>query len=322
MDGLTLEPGSRRRRPCAGNRPGFPAPLRATQCRARRGGTIPESILRRMPGVTTTIRSCGFWRSRFGDRFDRIRRQRGLKNQNVGGKFRYCRLRLGQRLGLADHANVVFEREHFAQSGAEDSLGIGQDHADELAVAAVSRLLRDFLPRSPEWLPSVPCTYARSKWYSSITTPTPRRPRSSKLRTTRPRQSICTFRRGTHNFGRQQNREVHHRAHRDVAVHREEHAVGGDVLRLRRIRAALRLHSTRQMQRKARSTLHVGIVLDRSLLLSAGPSCAVPFVWPRFLTSLPSVQRRLALPDFCQLMGSVHPGIRQAKLPKSWNKWG
>ena len=39
---------------------------------------------------------------------------------------------------------------------------------------------------------SVPCAYARSKWYSSITTPTPRRPRSSKLRTTRPRQSICT----------------------------------------------------------------------------------------------------------------------------------
>ena len=37
--------------------------------------------------------------------------------------------------------------------------------------------------------------YARSKWYSSITTPTPRRPRSSKLRTTRPRQSICTSRR-------------------------------------------------------------------------------------------------------------------------------
>src|ERR1035438_7839395 len=40
---------------------------------------------------------------------------------------------------------------------------------------------------------SVPCDYARSKWYSSITTPTPRRPRSSKLRTTRPRQSDRRF---------------------------------------------------------------------------------------------------------------------------------
>jgi hypothetical protein len=39
--------------------------------------------------------------------------------------------------------------------------------------------------------------YARSKWYSSITTPTPRRPRSSKLRTTRPWQSIWTLQNGS-----------------------------------------------------------------------------------------------------------------------------
>ncbi len=43
---------------------------------------------------------------------------------------------------------------------------------------------------------------------------------------------------GTHNFSRKQDREVHHRTHWDVTVHREEHSVGGNVLRLRGTRPA------------------------------------------------------------------------------------
>src|SRR5271170_7913461 len=72
---------------------------------------------------------------------------------------------------------------------------------------------------------------------------------------------------GTHYISRQEDREVHDRAHRYVAINREEHAVGGDVLRLRRAGSPLRLQLHGQMQRKPRSTLHFGIVLDRSLRL-------------------------------------------------------
>ena len=69
--------------------------------------------------------------------FDRIRGQRSLEDQNVGGKLGYGRLRLRQSLSLADHADIVFESKNLAQSGAENSLGIGQDHANELAGAAI-----------------------------------------------------------------------------------------------------------------------------------------------------------------------------------------
>src|SRR5258706_13900008 len=71
----------------------------------------------------------------------------------------------------------------------------------------------------------------------------------------------------THNVSRKQNGEVHQRTDGYIAIHREEHAVGGDVLRLRGASSALRPHGNRQMHRKRRGTLHFGIVLDRSLLL-------------------------------------------------------
>src|ERR1700734_3605997 len=71
----------------------------------------------------------------------------------------------------------------------------------------------------------------------------------------------------THYISGKQDREVHDRAHGNVAIDREEHTVGGDILRLRRTRSALRLQLHRQMQGKPRSTLHFGIVLDRSLRL-------------------------------------------------------
>jgi len=46
------------------------------------------------------------------------------------------------------------------------------------------------------------------------------------------------------------DREVHDRAHGDVTVHSEEHAVGGDVWRLCRTSSALRLQLHGQMQGK------------------------------------------------------------------------
>jgi len=70
---------------------------------------------------------------------------------------------------------------------------------------------------------------------------------------------------GTNNFSWKQNGEIHDRTYWDIAIHREEHAVGGYVLRLRRTGAVLRGHFYRQVQRKARGTLHCRIVLDRSL---------------------------------------------------------
>ena len=71
---------------------------------------------------------------------------------------------------------------------------------------------------------------------------------------------------GTYDLSGKQNREVHHRTHGDVAIHREQHAIGGDILRLRGTRPARRIYLHGQMQRKPRSTLHRGIVLNRSLL--------------------------------------------------------
>src|SRR5437660_9040820 len=108
---------------------------------------------------------------------DWIRCQRCLENQHICGKLRYRRLRLRQRLRLPHYANVVFESEHFAQSGAEDGLRIGQYHSDELAFAAVFPCSEFFFQAHWNAFHSVPCVYARSKWYSSITTPTARRPR-------------------------------------------------------------------------------------------------------------------------------------------------
>src|SRR5271166_2396593 len=74
---------------------------------------------------------------KFGYGFDRIRSERGFKNQNVGGELGHGRLRLRQRLGLAHNPDIVFERKDLPEAGAENSLGIGQDHADETAAAAL-----------------------------------------------------------------------------------------------------------------------------------------------------------------------------------------
>ena len=72
---------------------------------------------------------------------------------------------------------------------------------------------------------------------------------------------------GADNIARKQDGEIHQRTHRNIAIHCEENAVGGDILRFRGTGAACRFQFDRQMQRKTRSTLHFSVVLDRSLLL-------------------------------------------------------
>src|SRR5580698_402433 len=67
-------------------------------------------------------------------------------------------------------------------------------------VLPIYPLFEPYRPRLPcaaetsttELVQSNYANYLRSKRYSSITTPTPRRLPSAKLRTTRPRQSTCT----------------------------------------------------------------------------------------------------------------------------------
>src|SRR6266852_1385978 len=71
----------------------------------------------------------------------------------------------------------------------------------------------------------------------------------------------------THNVSRKQNGELHQRTYGNVAIHGEEHAVRGNVCRLRGTISALRSDSNGQVQGEPRSTLHFGIVLNRSLLL-------------------------------------------------------
>ena len=111
--------------------------------------------------------------------------------------------------GLADNPDVILESKDLAQAGAENGLGIGHNNADRafavLRMKTVARLNADRSAAhlsSFRALPARPTgdaasrvstsNYLRSKRYSSMTTPTPRRPPSSKLRTTRPRQSTCT----------------------------------------------------------------------------------------------------------------------------------
>src|SRR5438105_4443744 len=97
---------------------------------------------------------------------------------------------------LAHDTNVVFQSKDFAQTGAENRLRVSDDHADEAAVAVSFAFTR--LPEVVFHGDRSAChqfsqsAQRRSNRYSSMTTPTPRRPSSSKLRTTRPRQSSCT----------------------------------------------------------------------------------------------------------------------------------
>src|ERR1700693_6405943 len=191
MDGLALEPGLAR-----GNfAEAFDQYFGLCLARQNAVGSAAEQIEREL-----FVRSgCDYYNlqlrrlaQQFRHGFDRIRRQGRLENQDVSGKLRHCRLCLRQRLGLADNADVVFEGEDLAQSRAEDGLGVGQDHANQLAGAAARVSAVIFSLTELRAIHQFACTYALSKLYSSITTPTPRRPLSSKLRTTRPWQSICT----------------------------------------------------------------------------------------------------------------------------------
>ncbi len=78
------------------------------------------------------------------------------------------------------------------------------------------------------------------------------------------------IRAGTYDMAGKEDGEIDHRTHGDIAIHGEEDTVGGDVLRFRRVVAALRFQFHGKMQRKTRSTLHIGIVLQRRLLLRIG----------------------------------------------------
>src|SRR5579872_303506 len=61
-------------------------------------------------------------------------------------------------------------------------------------------------------------------------------------------------------FTGKENRKVDARTDGDVAIHGEQNAVGGNVLSLRLIAATVGFEFHWQMQRKARSALHFGIV--------------------------------------------------------------
>lgn len=72
---------------------------------------------------------------------------------------------------------------------------------------------------------------------------------------------------GTYNVSGKKYGEIDQRTDGNIAIHGEEHAVGGDVLCFRNASSGLRLDLNRKVQGKARRTLHFCIVLDRSLLL-------------------------------------------------------
>src|SRR5208282_1978411 len=119
----------------------------------------------------------------------------------------------------------------------------------------------------------------------------------------------------TNNFSWKQNCEIHQRSDRNVAIHGKQNSVGGDVLRFRRASSVLRHHFDRQMQRKTWSTLHRGVVLRLRLLWNG-----------QFVACLGCHESnkpfsQISRLRISRLRGSVHPGIRHAKLLKSWNGW-
>src|ERR1017187_10575963 len=267
------------------------------------------------------------WRlaQKFRHSFYWIERQCRFKNQNVRGKFGYCGLSLRQRLGLANNADIVFQRENLAQTSAKDSLGVGQDHADQLGRAAilVSTVIFADADRAGHQFPSALCSlemvFVNHHAYAAT-------PFVLKAADYAAMTVNLYVGRGAHNISRKQDGEVHHRTHGNVAIHSEEHAIGGDVLGFRQTCAALRFQFHGQMQRKSRSTLHFSIVLDRSLPLRFrrqlllcrfarhGPD------EPSLRTDgCPDFQEILSAQTFNELKGSVHPGIRGAKLRKAWN---
>ena len=103
-----------------------------------------------------------------------------------------------------------------------------------------------------------------------MTTPTPRRPPSSKLRTTRPRQSTCTSASAPTTSAGRENREIDCGTYRHIGIHAKQNAVGGNVFGLDRLARDLqtatqgcrrRLQCHWQFDGKARRALHVRITL-------------------------------------------------------------
>src|SRR5450755_4048452 len=154
----------------------------------------------------------------FGNRLGWVRRQNGLEDHNVSGELLDGRSGLIETLGLTDNSDIVLKSEDLAQPRAEDGLGIRDNHPDRtfavLRLNPFAGLDTDCVAHRSATRPSSfsrptrralqsratavfllqtnRFNYLPPKRYSSITTPTPRRPPSSKLRMTRPRQSTCT----------------------------------------------------------------------------------------------------------------------------------
>jgi hypothetical protein len=70
----------------------------------------------------------------------------------------------------------------------------------------------------------------------------------------------------TYNVSGKKYGEIDQRTDGNIAIHGEEHAVGGDVLRFCSTSSGLRLDLNWKVQGKARRTLHFCIVLDGRLL--------------------------------------------------------
>ena len=66
----------------------------------------------------------------FSYRFGRLGSQRCFKNHDIHGKLARGTKSLFERFGLADYANVVFDGENLAQSGAENGLLIRQENTN------------------------------------------------------------------------------------------------------------------------------------------------------------------------------------------------
>ena len=77
----------------------------------------------------------------FRDRFHRVASKRGLQYQHVTSELLHRRKRLAQSLSLTYNADIILEGKYFAKAGAEDSLRVGDDDTNEVAVGIALRRL-------------------------------------------------------------------------------------------------------------------------------------------------------------------------------------
>src|ERR1700730_903635 len=212
-----------------------------------------------------------------------IRRKGRLEDQNIGGKFLNSSNRLIEALGLSDNPYVVLERKDLSQPDAENGLRIRYNHADRaFAVLRLNTLAWLDTARSADRSAAHPSSfraYLRGRTARKLpalktvlvnhhTDSTPATVFKAAHHSSAAIHLHVHF--CAHDIGGKRERKIDSRTDRHIRIHAEQDAVGGNVLRLHRLRGHTldresrrdrrrRLQCHRQFYGKARRALHIRI---------------------------------------------------------------